>query len=157
MNPLRWRKMTWLLLIFSGVMFAWMAAAVSQADCEEEISGASQAGCEAGTGIGVILLFFIWLIGFLVLSVIWFMTRRQKRLCPVCGTTVKEGAIVCKKCGYDFAAAAAQGLGVGSPMPPRQKSVPAPQGAALRRSCRQCGEQDIDPGAKYCPNCGNAV
>jgi predicted amidophosphoribosyltransferase len=46
----------------------------------------------------------IWLIVFLVLSVIWFMTRRKGRICPQCGEDVRKGQTRCGKCGYDYAA-----------------------------------------------------
>jgi predicted amidophosphoribosyltransferase len=45
----------------------------------------------------------IWLIVFLVLSVIWFMTRRKGRICPQCGEDVRKGQTRCGKCGYDYA------------------------------------------------------
>ena len=38
----------------------------------------SQDACEAGTGIGVLLVLFIGFIGFVFLSLIWFMTKPKE-------------------------------------------------------------------------------
>jgi predicted amidophosphoribosyltransferase len=57
-----------------------------------------------GAGIGVFLIFMIWLIVFLLLSVIWFMSRSRGRTCPRCGENVRKGQTRCRKCGYDYAA-----------------------------------------------------
>jgi hypothetical protein len=120
MNPLRWRKMTWLIWIFTALMIAWIAAGTaSNTDvCDEHPIGSSarsacEAGADVGTGIGVVLIFLLWFIGFIVLSLIWFMTRSQKRTCPVCGRDVRKGQTRCKKCGYDFANPGAQGVSTG--------------------------------------------
>lgn len=109
MNPLRWRKMTWVLNLWNLLFLLWIVAAISggasdDVDCDTSVL--SQATCDAaadvGTGIGVALIFVLWFIGFLILSVVWFMTRRQERVCPHCGEDVKKGRTMCKKCGYDF-------------------------------------------------------
>ena len=116
MNPLRWRKMTWLILIFTGVMIVWVYSSSRTEVCSEYALGSTDRDlCEAreliGTGIGVGLLFCVWFVGFIILSIIWFMIRggsnRGERLCPVCSTQTKAGQTLCKKCGYDYAAAAA--------------------------------------------------
>ena len=111
MNPLRWRKMTWVLNVLNVIFLIWIiGGAVSGAhtaarDCahpgvltRQECLDASH----AGTGIGVALVFVLWFIGFIILSIVWFMTRRRGRICPHCGEDVKKGLTACKKCGYDF-------------------------------------------------------
>ncbi len=106
MNPLKWRKMSWLIIVFTAVMAIWIVSAVaSETGCPPDVANcaAYQVGADIGTGVAVTLLFVIWLIGFFVLAVIWFMTRGRHRLCPVCGSDVKKGRTTCKKCGYDFA------------------------------------------------------
>lgn len=60
------------------------------------------------TGIGVSVVFVVWLILFLVLSVICFMTRPKGRKSPRCGEDVRKGLTRCKACGFDFAAASGQ-------------------------------------------------
>ncbi len=80
-----WRKMTWAILIWTAVMVAWIvsgASAVSN-NCAGE-TGDALATCQAATAIGggiaVTLIGFIWFIGFIVLSVIWFMTRPKNNV-----------------------------------------------------------------------------
>lgn len=76
----RWRKMTWVLLIWTGLMTVWIIGGATSADTADKDCGTlSQASCEgaqdAGTAIGVGLLIFLWFLGFIVLSLIWFMSR----------------------------------------------------------------------------------
>ena len=97
-----WRKMTLVLILFTLLMAAWAIAGGSATDCGNITDEAERIGCEAGTGIGVVLLFFVWFIGFIILSVIWFMTRPKGRNCPRCGENVKKGRMECPSCGFDF-------------------------------------------------------
>jgi hypothetical protein len=118
--------MTWVLIIFTVIMFAWMIGGGIDAGNEcNDVSGqyqdAKQAGCEAGTAIGIGALFGIWVFGFIILSLVWFMTRPRGRDCPVCGEKVKKGNTACQKCGHDFAAAAG-----GQPIYAGQGSVSRP-------------------------------
>jgi hypothetical protein len=108
-----WRKMTWVLITFTVIMFAWMIGGGTSAGSQcNDVSGhyqnAKEAGCQAGTAIGVGLIFGLWFFGFVVLSIIWFMTRPKGRDCPVCGEKVKKRRTTCRSCGFDFAAAAGQ-------------------------------------------------
>ena len=102
-----WRKFTWVILIFNVLMLVWILTGVgSVADnCEGEIGSALEA-CEAGTaigaGLGAAFVIFLWVAGDVILGVIWLVTRKTQRTCPVCGTTVKPGLVVCKSCGHDF-------------------------------------------------------
>lgn len=48
------------------------------------------------------LIIVLWFFGFVILSIVWFMTRRKGRVCPHCGEDVKKGRTACQKCGYDF-------------------------------------------------------
>jgi hypothetical protein len=109
--------MTWGLLIWSGIMFAWMiggAASSPAKDCATDSSVVSgiltKQQCidasNAGTGIGVSLIFFLWFLGFVALGLVWLMTRPHHRQCPACGEDVKKGRTTCKHCGHDFAASA---------------------------------------------------
>jgi len=112
MNPLQWRKMTWVLNIWNVIFLIWIIAGVSDRSsktCEASTYLSKQdciAASDAGTTIGVGLIIFLWFLGFVVLGLVWFMTRRRDRMCPVCGEDVKRGATVCKSCGHDFAATA---------------------------------------------------
>jgi lysylphosphatidylglycerol synthetase-like protein (DUF2156 family) len=112
----RWRKMTWVIWIWTAIFAIWLIAGLNSASshthsyCVKHHGALSIKACEdasnVGTGIGAVLIFFLWFIGFIVLALIWFMTRRKGRECPVCGSEVKRGLTVCRKCGYDFAAQA---------------------------------------------------
>jgi hypothetical protein len=86
-----WRKMTWTLIIFTGIMIAWMIGGASSAtdshaisQCVANAGGAlsaqdCQSASQAGAGIGVALLIGLWFMGFVVLSLVWFMTRPKHR------------------------------------------------------------------------------
>lgn len=118
MNPLRWRKMTWAIVVFSVLMLIWAIAGaasnpgVTEAEIQncvadglftrQECQDTLEAASDVGTGIGVTLIFILWFIGFIILSIVWFMTRRRGRICPHCGEDVKKGRTTCKNCGYDF-------------------------------------------------------
>jgi hypothetical protein len=85
-----WRKMTWVLLIWT-VVFAVLIIAGALLDpgvSEEEIEECMREGfippeeCEEtleaedeGIGFGVAPLFLLWLAGFLVLGAVWLLTR----------------------------------------------------------------------------------
>jgi hypothetical protein len=104
MNPLRWRKMTWVLNLWNVLFLVWIIAGISSRtskDCPPADTLCINAS-DAGTGIGVALIVFLWFIGFVVLALVWFMTRRKGRLCPHCGHDVKKGRTECTSCGYDF-------------------------------------------------------
>lgn len=107
--------MTWAILVWSVIMIIWIIAGASSANnsshCADEASRfLSQQACtdarDVGTGIGVALLVALWFVGFVILSIIWLMTRPKGRECPVCGERVKKGRTVCPDCKYNFAAAA---------------------------------------------------
>lgn len=104
MNPLRWRKMTWVLNIWNVIFLIWLIVGVASRpskDCPSTDTLCINAS-DAGTGIGVALIMILWFLGFVVLSLVWFMTRGKGRICPHCGEDVKKGRTACKKCGYDF-------------------------------------------------------
>jgi hypothetical protein len=110
MNPLRWRKMTWVLNIWNVLFLIWIiaASASSEGSCDtpEERGGLSKEACEAasdvGTGLGITLILILWFLGFIVLALIWLMSRPKHRTCPHCGSDVKKGRTTCKNCGFDF-------------------------------------------------------
>jgi hypothetical protein len=101
---LHWRKMTWVLILWCAAILAWAIAGGSSAAsrCTNQLGRAGQAGCEAGTGIGVAIILLIGFFGFVFFSLIWFMTKPRGRECPTCGELVRRGDTICKGCGYDF-------------------------------------------------------
>ncbi len=105
----RWRIMTWIIWIWTVFFVILIVAGISDRASNECPPGDRLCAnaSDVGTGIGVVLLVLLWFFGFLVLSLIWFMTRRGPRECPRCGKEVKPGLTVCGLCGYDFGLATA--------------------------------------------------
>jgi predicted amidophosphoribosyltransferase len=118
-----WRKATWAAVIWTVLMAFWT------------FTGST---ATMGAGLGIVLLFLVWFVGFVVLSLIWLMSRPQQRLCPVCGEPVKKGLTVCRKCGHNFAAA------LGKPA------------AALEPRCPRC-HKPIAIDQPTCGNCGMTI
>jgi RNA polymerase subunit RPABC4/transcription elongation factor Spt4 len=139
-----WRKATWAVVIWTVLMAIWIIAGSQQTPdktCAGETGSAldlCQSAYHLGTGIGVTLLFALWFIGFVILSLIWLMSRPDRRLCPVCGEQVKKGLTVCPKCGYNFAAAFSQ-----------TAATQVPQ-------CWRC-HAPIAVGQSPCPKCGAPI
>jgi hypothetical protein len=83
-NPLRWRKITWLLDVWIGVFALWMINGVinsSSGKCDQ-VPGFGDQSC--GTGYVEIshkttLIFLVWCLGFIVLSFAWLMTAGRAR------------------------------------------------------------------------------
>lgn len=75
-----WRKATWALLIWNVLMLIWLVTGIGAVgnNCAGE-SGDALTACQAGTaigaGIGVTFIIFIWFIGFIVLGLVWLMSR----------------------------------------------------------------------------------
>jgi beta-lactamase regulating signal transducer with metallopeptidase domain len=115
----RWRKATWALAIFNFLALLWLVVGIASvppataANC----NGLDQATCNAardiGTGLGVTAIVIVWFIGFVVLGLVWLMSKPKHRQCPRCGHDVKKGLTVCKSCSFDFAQATSQ-----MPLPP---------------------------------------
>lgn len=107
----RWRKMTWVVVLWCAVFAIWIVGALLSANPASHCvhhAYLTKSDCETarnvGTGVGVVAIWFVWFFGFIALSLIWFMTRPKGRICPVCGERVKRGITVCGSCGHDFAA-----------------------------------------------------
>jgi len=61
---------------FNLLMVAWIWGGTQSAvDSQAGLSGAEAAGAAIGTGIGVTLLIFIWLIGAVILGIMALLTR----------------------------------------------------------------------------------
>lgn len=68
--------MTWALIVWCALMAFWIAAGATGTNCGRYAAdSAERAGCEAGAGIGIAGLVFLWFLGFVVLALVWFMTR----------------------------------------------------------------------------------
>jgi hypothetical protein len=102
-----WRKASWTLVIWNVLMLLWVVSGTAglSSNCAGR-TGDALAACQAGTaigaGIGVTLIAMIWFFGFVVLALVWLMSRPSRRLCPRCGNEVKKGLTVCPSCQYEF-------------------------------------------------------
>jgi len=76
-----WRKMTWALIAWSALILIWAIGGGASNNCSNQRGGRYlsahdlQQACDAGTGIGVAVILLFGFFGFVVLSLIWFMTR----------------------------------------------------------------------------------
>jgi hypothetical protein len=80
-----WRKMTWAILIWTALFIVWGATGVGAVSNEcAGMTGDELATCQAATaiggGIGLTFIFMLWFIGFIVLAIIWFMTRPRNNV-----------------------------------------------------------------------------
>ena len=75
-----WRKMTWAILVWTAVFVLWGATGMGAVSAEcTGLAGDELATCQAATaiggGIGLTLIFMLWFVGFIVLALVWLMTR----------------------------------------------------------------------------------
>ena len=75
-----WRRMTWAIWAWSAVCLIWLVVGmVSVSNAHPSCNGLSTSTCQAatavGAGIGATFIVIVWFFVFLVLSIIWFMTR----------------------------------------------------------------------------------
>lgn len=73
------RKMTLALWAWTIGCVVWAVAGGSSTNCAQYGDPNYQTGCQAGTAIGVGLIIGLWFIVFVVLSLIWFMTKPNDR------------------------------------------------------------------------------
>lgn len=84
---LKWRKMTYVLWGWCLLILTWAIAGGGSAasNCAQQTGDQfltahdAQSACQAGAGIGILLVLFIGFFGFVFLSIIWFMTRPKDR------------------------------------------------------------------------------
>jgi hypothetical protein len=69
--------MTWVLIAWSAVMLVWIIGGIASRpskDCLPTDKTCIDAS-DVGTGLGVGLLIFLWFLGFIVLALVWLMSR----------------------------------------------------------------------------------
>ena len=72
----RWRKATWALVIWTVLAIIWVAGGVGAVgDLGPAGSDAEEAGRAIGAGLGFTFIIFIWFIGFIILGLVWLMSR----------------------------------------------------------------------------------
>lgn len=87
---LKWRKMTWTILVWSGLFVWWIFSATGDRpskDCIHDpdvLNGTisldlCQDASDVGTGLGVSLIIMLWFFGFFILSIVWFMSRPRQQ------------------------------------------------------------------------------
>ena len=73
----RVRKMTVVLWVWCLAILAWViAGAASSAHYCSQYT--DQSACNAGRGIGALLILFIGFVGFCFFTLIWFMTKPKE-------------------------------------------------------------------------------
>jgi hypothetical protein len=150
----RWRKATWAIVIFTALMGYW-------------IFGRS-------TGIiGGTFLLGVWFVGFVILLIVWFISRPARRLCPVCGEAAHTGETVCHRCGHDFAAAAILRAApnvvdrsiettgtvkewAASDSPSQPPALPVARASPSPAPCPWCGTENTAE-ARFCSECGTQL
>ncbi len=103
--PSHTRPLTVVIIIFNVLMLIWLVAGVGSAgqSCQSETYVEA---CQTGAAIGGAAIVFLWALGDIILGVIWLVTRKPQRTCPVCGSNLAVGLTVCPTCGHDFRTAA---------------------------------------------------
>lgn len=102
-----WRKATWVIVLWTVLMALWIVSASGSLNSVSCPRTPCMPDAPLDNGAAVVLIFLLWFVVFVVFSLIWLMSRPERRLCPVCGEQVRKGLTVCPKCHYDFASAAA--------------------------------------------------
>lgn len=83
----RFRKMTWALLVWTALIVVWViAAAAGSGESVDECVAEGiltrqecQDATDVGTGIGVFLILLFGAVVFVVLSLVWFMSRPKDK------------------------------------------------------------------------------
>jgi hypothetical protein len=121
--------MSWVVLIWNALMVVAIVAGVASAHNGQNCGGLSQQACSdattAGAAIGVTIIVVIWLVGDVLLGILWLVTKGNRRACPACGLPVKAGKLKCKKCGFDFRAIA-PAMAVTATAPPTKVPIASP-------------------------------
>lgn len=71
----RWRKATWALVIWTALIVLWIGTGLGSVGDLPAGSEAEEAGRAIGAGIGVTFILILWFLGFIVLGLIWLMSR----------------------------------------------------------------------------------
>jgi hypothetical protein len=84
MNPLRWRKITWVLDLWIAAFVIWMIAGVNSSpeSCAgpfPSVVGVEYCGPQE-LGNGQAVAFLVWCLGFIVLLFAWLMTSGPARV-----------------------------------------------------------------------------
>jgi hypothetical protein len=103
----KFRIFTWVILAVNVLFLVWIITGIS-GNASDPACTANATACQVGTGIGALLIVFLWVAADVILGILWLVTKPKTRDCPACGRGIKRGVMVCKGCGFDFAQAAAR-------------------------------------------------
>jgi len=69
----------WSFILFNILMIWWLFAGTDAAmEGQDQLIGAELAGAQIGTGIGVMMILIIWVIGDIILGMLVLFTRPRK-------------------------------------------------------------------------------
>lgn len=74
------------LLIFWGwnLLMVWaLLKGASATDCAQYASQAEQTGCNAGAGLGIIMVMVVWAVGSVVFGLLAYFTRGRKEIIEI--------------------------------------------------------------------------
>lgn len=121
-----WRIFTYFILLVNLVFLIWIIAGANTGSSKKDCAGLTAQECHdatnVGKGIGIAFIIILWALFDVIFGVLWLITNRKKRDCPVCGNGVKKGQMQCKNCGHDFRqqyAQYGQPMGQRGPTPPQ--------------------------------------
>lgn len=150
-----WRIFTYVILAINLIFLIWVIAGANSGNGQPtDCNGLDAQTCNdaqnAGTAIGVGLIIVLWAIVDLILGVLWLITNRKTRDCPVCGHNVKKGQMQCRNCGHDFRQQYGQQNGPQGPhgqggFDPRYAQSPAWQQQGYQQGPPQGGYQQGPP------------
>jgi hypothetical protein len=81
----KWRKATWALLVWTAIFAIWIVGGVGSVsnNCAGQ-TGDALTACQAGTAIGgglaVTFILVIWFVGFVVIGLVWLMSRPKENV-----------------------------------------------------------------------------
>ena len=141
---MRWRWQTWAVLAW-GIGGFFLIGVLASTSAAGRANNYYQAGREL-TGVT-----WIWIIGTVVLAVVWARTRSRLR-CPRCGYGLDKTATACPQCGYY------PGMAPAVPTyPPAPMYPPAPAPMSPAAPVEAAGPTASAGQMGQCPRCGQLV
>jgi uncharacterized protein (DUF983 family) len=73
--------MTWLLIVFSALMLAWLVSVLAQSNncAHEQFHQLCKASEDAQRSNDFVIVLVIYFMGFVILALVWFMTRPREQ------------------------------------------------------------------------------
>jgi formate hydrogenlyase subunit 3/multisubunit Na+/H+ antiporter MnhD subunit len=107
LNPLRWRKMTlvmvvWVLLTLGAAAYGYWSIERSAVCFDAQGTGPFcryRVFSDAVRAAAAPLLMYA--VGTIVLGLVWLWTMPDRPACPKCGSFSRSDQGVCRRCGYD--------------------------------------------------------